>query len=245
METATNAGDIDARDSKNKLLLAAIVGVVAGALLGVGTMFYFFRGSIFLNVPEVGNATILSYPQDQKAPTLSQGTNIVLPKKLVSKDYYLLINKIINELGEVGANNNNTVLPLMNTIKQRSAEQNFNGILDIIVQAKGEIKTNIDLLGATNADIAALQKENNASTSDTDLRSQTVSFLASADTFVRAFSDYYSTLNETLSGSVPTQSLLNTLADKITALQDSGSSLQSELNSLLKLIDQKNKASMP
>lgn len=245
MEDAANAGDSEVRNSKNNVLIAAIAGIIIGALLGVGAMFYFFRGSIFLNIPQVGNASQLSYPPDQKAPTLNQGANIILPKKLVSENYYLLINKIVNELWRAGANNNDTILPLISTIKQRSAAQNFNGIFDLIVQARSEIRKNIDLLTAMGADIAALQKENDANTGDTGLRSQTDSFLISADTFVRAFSDYYSTLNETLSGSIPTQNLLNTLADKITTLQSNGSSLQSELDSLLKLIDQKNKAGIP
>src|SRR3989344_5881608 len=130
MDGVTNSEDIQgASGTKSNLVLVSIVGVVAGMLIGVGAMFYFFRGSIFLNVPEVGSANQLSYPPDQQAPTLSQGANIILPKKLVSKDYYLLINKIVNELWQTGADNNGTILPLMSTIKQRSAAQNFNGIL--------------------------------------------------------------------------------------------------------------------
>ena len=224
MDGVTNGENVQgASGTKSNILLVSIVGVVVGMLIGAGAV---------------------AYP-DGKVPGLSSRTNIVLPKKMVREEYYLLINKIISDLQRVGASNNETILPLISTIKQRSAAGNFNGIIDLIIQAKSAIQKNTDLLAATSADIAALTKVNDASTSDADLRNQTVPFLVSADAFVRAFADYFSVLTETLSGSLPTQDLLNTLAEKVASVQNAGSSLQSELTTLLKLIDQKNKASMP
>ena len=245
MDGVTNSEGVQgASGTKSNILLVSIVGVVVGMLIGAGAVAYFFRGSIFLSIPGVEGSSALSYP-DGKVPGLSSRTNIVLPKKMVSEEYYLLINKIISDLQRVGASNNETILPLISTVKQRSAAGNFNGIIDFIIQARDEISNNSDLLATISRDIASLTKINETSTLDADLRNQTVPFLVSADAFVRAFADYFSVLNETLSGSLPTQDLLNTLSGKVTSVQNAGSSLQSELTTLLKLIDQKNKASMP
>ena len=235
---------MNTRGTKSNVVVISIIGVAVGMLIGAGIMMYISRDAVFFTAPSTENVGVLSYP-DQKAPDVIQKTNILLPKKLVSKDYHLLINKILNELNQVETNNNATLLPLMNSIKQKSAAGDFNGFFDIVIKAKSEIKKNNDLLATASADIAALRKVNGESIKDQDIYAQTASFLTSGDALVQTFTDYFSILNETLSGSIPTQSLLDKLNEKITSLRDAGASFQSEFDALLALMQQKMNAGTP
>ncbi|MEK7094160.1 MAG: hypothetical protein AAB903_02350, partial [Patescibacteria group bacterium] len=117
---------MNTRGTKSNVVVISIIGVAVGMLIGAGIMMYISRDAVFFTAPSTENVGVLSYP-DQKAPDVIQKTNILLPKKLVSKDYHLLINKILNELNQVETNNNATLLPLMNSIKQKSAAGDFNG----------------------------------------------------------------------------------------------------------------------
>ncbi|MDO8593792.1 MAG: hypothetical protein Q7R59_02760 [bacterium] len=223
-----------------KTVLMLIVGAVVGILISAGIMAYLFRDSVVLTIPAT-NTGALSYP-DQKVPDVK--TNILLPKKLVSEEYYLLVNKIIAELNQAVMNNNATILPLMNTIKEKSVAQDFAGFFDLVFQARGEIKKNNDLLITARTDIATLRKVNDGG-SNADIYNQTAVFLNSGDMFAQAFADYFSILNETLSGPVPTQALLDKLTEKIASLRSTGASFQTELNTLLVLIKQKYETSTP
>lgn len=228
--------------SKNKILFIVVGAVLIGILIGAVALSFFFRDAVFLNIPTTNNG-ILSYPIDQKVPDLK--TNILLPKKLVNEDYYLLINKIVNELNQVGTNNNTILLPLMNAIKQKSVTKDFSSLFDLIIQARNEVKKNNDILATAKKDIADFKKVNDETTSDADVRNQTTLFSASGNAFIREFSDYFALINETLSGSVPTQELLNKLAEKVVSLRSAGSSFQSELDALLTLMKQKIQTDTP
>ncbi len=228
-----------------KVVFILTLGLAIGILMGSGAAVFFFRDAVFLNAPTTSDTSTLSYPNssDRKAPILE--TLITLPKKLVSEDYSKLISKIVTELNQIGANNNMTIIPFMNTIKQKSSARDFNGFFDLVAQAKNEIRKNNELLVTTREDIAALRKINDQSIKDESIRNQTSILLVSGDTFVQEFSDYFALLNETLSGTIPTQDLLNELAGQVTLLLKNGSSFQSELNALLTLMQQKNTTSTP
>lgn len=231
----------DTRGIKSKIVFVSVAGVV-GALIGAGIMAFLFRDALFFNIPETTNIDIPLYP-DQKTPDSKSNILLSIPEKLVGADYYLLINKVVNELNQVGINNNATLLPLFDTIKQKSIARDFNGLFDFIIQAKGEIKKNNDLLAATREDITALKKVSDETVRDADIRRQTDVFLTSADTFIQAFTDYFATLDETLSGPVPTQTLFDRLAGQIISLRDAGSFFRLELKSLIAIIQQKDKTS--
>lgn len=230
--------------TRGKTILILIIGVVVGLFISAGVAFFFFKDAIFFMTPSTENIGTLSYPDPsgQKVPDLDLKSNILLPKKLVGEDYYLLINKIADGLKQVGTNNVSTLVPLMDAIKQKSAARDFNGFFDLITQAKGEIKKNSDLLAVTRQDIAAMKKVTAETIKDVDIRKQTDVLLVSSDIFVQAFTDYFAILNDVLSGSVPTQSLLDKLSAQVTSLGKAGTSVQAELNALLTLIGQKNKA---
>lgn len=233
--------------TRGGMILTLIVGVVIGLLISAGAVFFFFKDAIFFMTPSMANTGSLSYPNpsDQKVPDLNLKTNILLPKKLVGEDYYLLINKIADGLTQVGTNNVSTLVPLMEAIKQKSVARDFNGFFDLIAQAKNEIKKDSDLLMVTRQDISAMRKINDTTIKDTDIRNQTNVLLNASDVFVQTFTNYFVILNETLSGSVPTQSLLNKLSAQVTSLGKDSSSVQLELNALLTLMGQKNKETTP
>ena len=244
MDIVPNGHMASAGSTKGKIVLVSIVGVVAGALIGAGITAFLFRDALFFNIPTMTNVDAPSYP-DQKTPDSKTSILISIPEKLVGEDYNLLINKIVNGLNQVRISNNTTLLTLFDTIKQKNSARDFNGIFDLVIQARGEIKKNNDLLAAAREDIVAMKKVNNEGIKDADIRRQTVIFLTSGDTFVQAFTDYFATLNETLSGSIPTQSLLNKLTEQITSLDSDSSSFKSELSALLAVIQQKDKTRTP
>ena len=237
MDTVENT-----QNTKSKTVLVLSVGAIVGLCIGAGAVFFFFQDAVFFISPTT-DTTTLSYPNpnDQKTPDLSQKINILLPKKLVSEEYSLLVNKIAEELRQVGVSNISTIIPLMDSIKQKSTARDFNGFFDLITQAKNEIKKNNDLLTVTRQDIVALKKVNTESIKDTDIRKQTDVLLASSDIFVQKFVDYFTILNETLSGSIPTQSLLDRLTAQVNSLREAGDSVQLEMKALLTLVEQKNK----
>ena len=228
--------------TKSRVVLISIIGVVAGVLIGAGVMAFLFRDALFFNIPVTTNIDIPSYP-DQKTPDSKTDILISIPEKLVGADYNLFINKVVNGLNQVGINNSTIILPLFDAIKQKSSARDFGGLFDLIIQARGEIKKNNDLLATTLGDISSLKKVNNETVSDADIRGQTTVFLTSGDAFAQAFIGYFATLNETLSGLVPTQALFDKLAGQITSLRDAGSSFKSELDTLLTVIQQKDKTS--
>lgn len=236
MDTVENTSS-----TKGKTIFILIVGVVVGLLISAGIVFFFFKDAIFFMTPSTKNISTLSYPNpgDQKVPDLNLKSNILLPKKLVGENYYLLINKISDGLRQVGTSNVSTIVPLMDAIKQKSVARDFNGFFDLITQAKVEIQKNSTLLATVRADITAMKKVNTETIKDADIRKQTDVLLAASDVFVQTFTDYFAILNEVLSGSVPTQSLLDRLTAQVTSLGSAGSSVQSELTALLTLIGQK------
>ena len=233
--------------TKSRVVLISIIGVVAGVLIGAGVTAFLFRGALFFNIPTTTSIDTLTYPPypDQKTPDAKTNILFSIPEKLVGADYNLLINKVVNELNQVGINNSATLLPLFNTIKQKGAARDFGGLFDLVIQTRDEIKKNNDLLATAREDIVAMKKVNDESVGDADIREQTTVFLTSGDIFVRTFTDYFATLNETLSGSVPTQALLNKLAKQVISLRSASSSFKSELNALLTIIQKKDKTSTP
>ena len=245
MNAVENAPSTQGTRGRTVLILS--VGVVIGLLISAGAVFFFFKDAIFFMTPSMVNTGSLSYPNpsNQKVPDLNLKTNILLPKKLVGEDYYLLINKIADELTQIGTNNVSTLVPLMDAIKQKSIARDFNGFFDLVAQAKNEIRKDSDLLVVTRQDIAAMKKVNDTTVKDADIRNQTNVLLNASDVFVQAFTNYFAILDETLSGSVPTQSLLDKLSAQVTTLGKSSSSVQSELNALLTLMGQKNKETTP
>lgn len=232
----------DTRGIKSKAVFVSVAGVV-GALIGAGIMAFLFRDALFFTIPSTMNIDVPLYP-DQKTPDSKSDILLLIPEKLVGADYYLLINKVVNELNQVGINNA-TFIPLFDAIKQKNAARDFGGIFDLIIQAKGEIKKNNDLLAITREDITVLKKVSDETVRDADIRKQTDVFLTSADIFVQAYTNYFTILNETLSGSVPTQALFDRLAGQIISLRDAGSSFRLELKSLIAITQQKNKTSTP
>lgn len=235
-----------------KIVLVSIIAVLVGALVGALAMFLSFRttleNAVFFNPPEPGATQKLSYPNptsDQNAFVASTTTNIVLPKGLVGQDYFLLMQKIANELQQVGVSNISTLVPLMNTIKQKSISGDFNGFFDLITQAKNEIRRNTIILTSTRQHIAALRTLSEGTVKDDDVRKQTGVLLDASDVFVTEFNGYFTTLNETLSGSIPTQDLLDRLARQVTSVQNTGASMQAEFTALLTLMQQKTATSKP
>ena len=242
MDIVPNENVASTGSTKGKIVLVSIIGIMAGVLIGAGVTVFLFRGALFFNIPVTTNIDIPSYP-DQKTPDSKTDILISIPEKLVGADYNPLINKVVNGLNQVGINNSTIILPLFDAIKQKSSARDFGGLFDLIIQARGEIKKNNDLLAAAREDIVALKKVNDGDVGDADIRRQTDIFLTSAGTFVQAFTDYFATLNETLSGLVPTQALFDKLAGQITSLRDAVSSFKSELDTLLTVIQQKDKTS--
>ncbi len=236
---------INTRGMKSRTAIILITGVVAGVLIGAGTMAFLFRGALFFNIPAIEEVSALSYPPypDQKTPDSKSNILISIPGKLVGADYNLLINKVVNGLNQVGINNGATLLPLFDTIKQKSVARDFNGLFDLMIQARDEIKKNDDLLATVREDIATLKKVNDEHIKDADIRRQTAVLLISGDALAQAYTDYFATLNETLSGQVPTQALFDRLAGQITSLRDAVSSFKSELDALLIAVQQKDKTS--
>ena len=247
MDPLFNAEDLaNTRSSKSNTVLILSIGIVLGVLISAGIAVYIFRQAVFFTAIPTVTTSALSFPNPstQKSPDLK--VNILLPKKLVSQEYYLLINKITNGLTQAITNNDATLLPLMDAIKKKSSVGDYtSGFFDLIVQAKNEIKKNNDLLAMTRTDIAAMQKVNDESVKDQDIHTQTAVFLTSGSAFTQAFADYLASLNETLSGSIPTQSLLDKLATQVTSLGTSGTAFQAELAALLTLIREKNGANTP
>ena len=226
-----------------KIISLSIIGILIGLIIGAGITFYFFQDAVFFNIPKTETAT-LSYPNPdaQKVPDINLKNSIILPKSIVGEEYYTLINKVVDDLRTVGNNNVSTLVPLLDSIKQKSTARDFSGFFDLVTQAKNEITKNTTLLGTTRGDIANLKKINDSTVKDADVRDKTNVLLASSDVFVQEFLSYFALVNETLSGSFPTQSLLDRLTAQVTTLGNAGATVQNDLNTLLSTIKQKNES---
>lgn len=248
---------LNAENSQNpagwtkKFVIILIVAIMAGALMGAGAMFLLFRNTlqnaVIFNAPAPTATNNLSYPpvDDRKAFDATTTPNIVLSKELVGPSYFPLVGKIANELQLVGTNNISTLVPLMNSIKQKGIAGDFNGFFNLVTQAKDEIKKNTAILAATHKDIAAMRVLNDQTVKDMDIHKQTNVLLDASDVFIQEFSGYFATLDETLSGSIPTQDLLDRLAHQVTIVQNAGSSMQAEFTALITLMQQKASSTKP
>lgn len=232
-------------ETRNAVLI--FVGFVSGMLI-TGFVFFVFFHALAPTLPSaevVTSSANLIRTAPQKAPSTPDNvqTNILLPMTLVSNEYYETINRIVNTLNQIATNNNETILPPMNEIKQKSQSGDWEGVFDLATLAKIAIQKNKEFATATRNDLYALRSINEKTTSDSSFREQTVAFIDAGDKYADAFMLYLETLEKFLTGKSPTSELIDDLNGKISFLSVANKNFQQEMDNLLSVA--KERSSLP
>lgn len=231
--------------SKNVLLI--IIGILVGALIMGAGVSVFFKNAVPTPSLEELNKTVSTIQNEMPDPiaidtlikTTKETTKILPPSGLVTEEYSVLINRILNTLNQAAINNNNEIVPLMKKLEEKGKSGDWNGIFDLASDIKQKIGENKKLVASAQADIASLRTINDQTTIDDSLRTQTGTALTAANSLANAFNRYFDRLGEFLTGTIPTQDLINNLNANIVILTNAGKDSQEKFNILLETMHQK------
>lgn len=226
---------------KNALLI--ISGILVGAILMGAAVSVYFKNSPSAPSMEELSKTINTIQNKTLDPATTEAiettTKILPPSGLVTEEYSILINRIVNTLNQAAKNNNDEIVPLMKKLEEKGKSGDWNGIFDLASDIKQKIGENKKLVASAQADIASLRAVNDQATTDDSLRTQTGTALTAADSFANAFNRYFDRLGEFLTGTIPTQDLINNLNADIVILTNAGKDFQEKLNTLVDTMQKK------
>lgn len=135
------------------------------------------------------------------------------------KSYDDQFNLLIGRKNKVEKTNTEVVIPLMEFLRDKSQGQDIAAILKLINDAKNAVSENKIDLSNFKTSIDYFQTENDAYTDYLKLKENGQIFAQAATSLYSAYSSYFSTLLDFLTGQYPTPELENRLNARIASLQ--------------------------
>ncbi|MEK7109223.1 MAG: hypothetical protein AAB919_02195 [Patescibacteria group bacterium] len=240
-----------------RTFLIFLIGLVAGLGASVLLVFYLFRS-------DAGQALVRSYMiTEEKWPDVtalveqSIGTTspsaamralnvpivIAVPKAYATQEYGAALNGAVNDLQAI-ASSTNELGPLLVQLNNQSLGGDFTGFFDLVVKAKilvaGQQTTSARLSQHLTALAAANQQ-----TSDAITKSLTQALLQSGQIVPPALNEYLATLDQVLSGSVPSAALIQDIGAKAKTFSGTLAAFGSDLQKLLSRFGQSAGAGTP
>lgn len=240
MSTLNDTEFNDTNSSNKKIILITIAGFLIGTVIGGVGVAFLFRNTLRFQVPNPEEINQLKLSNRQQSTQITK-VNILIPKELVTKEYYQLLNSIVDGINTIAVENNEILLPLMNSVKEKSVRRDFSNILNEIFDIRDEIKKINTILFLVQKDINSLDVVNNKDNINETVREYTTTIIGSADTLTDAYANYIQTLSIIFSGPVPTQELLDKLTGDMLLLTKANTKFKSDINSLLKAISREKK----
>lgn len=210
-----------------RILGAFLLGLLVGAAAGAVGLVLFLRTDAGAGVIAQYIATQPQWPSiapAQSASTtqavqqfVSGAANIPVPKAYASAEYTLALNATLRSTALIAASSTELAQVLL-TINNKSLQHDYSGFFDLIVQAKAQVATQHERVAVLGQDLTALGAANQ-STTDATTKSQTTELIAQGQALQAALQAYTDTLDQLLSGSVPTPAQIQSVQDQATALQ--------------------------
>lgn len=220
--------------ARDKLALITTSGFLAGVIVGGIVVAFFFKDALRFDIPTPEEIGVLSFPAERQIPLTE--TDILLPRELVTEEYYTLLNDIINGINSVAVTNNETLVPLMNAVQEKGMQGDYADLFNTILRVRGEIDMIGNALVSVQENINELERVNNKDVSNQVVHDATATFVNSGYALMGAYIDYLQTLTAMFSGQVPSQELVSQLNENIDLMTSANAQFESNLNSLLRTI---------
>lgn len=163
-------------------------------------------------------------------PTLI--TSNSTPKSPVSDVYNTIIEAISSNTNKALNNNNTKIVPLMQSLRLKSSTSDLSGLFNAMDEVRAEINANQSLVTIIRSKLLNLQTENNSTTIDTAVKSETGRLLVAGNSLTSAMSSYHTTLLKFLTDSVPSSTLEDELTTQIKNLALRTSDFNRSINTL-------------
>lgn len=213
--------------SSTRIVGVFLLGLFVGAAAGSVGMIFFLRSDVGAGVIAQYISTQPQWPDiapQQSASTteaiqqfVSGRANIPVPKSYASATYTTALNATLRETALIAASSTE-LAQLLLTINNKSLQHDYTGFFDLIVQAKAQVGIQSSRVARLGQDITALNVANQ-NTSDPRTKSQTIDLVKQGQSLQTALQSYTDTLNQMLSGSVPTAEQVQSLKDQATTLE--------------------------
>jgi len=209
-----------------RYVLLFIAGALLGAIAAVPGTFLFLRtdlGNQLLRTyvvppPQWPNVDLSNtapsstvYAPVQPAPQQANGTSTVVvvnvPPADAGQQYSVAINQLVRSFQDIGTTYEQLV-PVLTTLNRKSLAGDYTNFFNVVVQAKSLLaqdELNLAQFGQHLTELAAA----NNTTPDAVTKSLTQDLLAKGAAEQSAFGDYFTALDQLLSGPPPTASQLS------------------------------------
>lgn len=214
-----------------KLILLIFAGIIIGVLFTLGFTQPWKTKVLF--TPQKASVNLRPDTQEKLKTPIPELKNVTIltPKKFVSKSYNDALNQFINSAQKV-QNVNAELVSILQIINLKSADGNFSGFFDLIVQAKTSFKDLQGALVSFRSELDRLRLANDIIT-DTEIQKTTKAFLDEAEKLYENFQVYMRVLNMLLNGEPPNAKTLQDLTNAIDVLQKSAGRFSASLKTLL------------
>lgn len=225
--------------SKNILLILS--GFIIGIVVGIAGIYFLYTKTILpASIDDLGIAEDFKPVEVSKNIASMKKVDSFVPKTLVSEKYNSLFESIINTANQVAKDNNESIYPGMQILKEKSRTGDWEGIFDVIADIKNTIKTNRESIAAMKESLLTFQAENSVSTKDDDFKYKSSVFAESGLKLVESYNSYYIVLSQFLTGKTPTKELAASLNVRIKDLSDQNWDFQKQINIVYAVIDAEN-----
>lgn len=225
--------------SKNILLILS--GFIIGIVVGVAGIYFLYTKTILpASIDDLGIAEDFKPAEVTKNIANMKKVDSFIPKTLASEKYNTLFESIINTANQVAKNNNESIYPAMQILKEMSLTGNWDGIFNIVTDVKSTIKTNRELIATMKESLLTFQAENSVSTRSEDFKYKSAVFAESGLKLVDSYNSYFMVLSQFLTGKVPTKELADSLNVRIKDLSDRNWDFQKQINTVYAVIDAEN-----
>lgn len=195
-----------ARKSHTGFFVGIIVGIFIGVALCLAGGYLLLKsasGSSLLReyfvsaaISQVASGQVATLPTVSSVPV-----NVPVPKQFAGQDYYVALNATLNVFDTLAS----TTMALGDTLEQIQAQANtgnYNGLFNLVYQAKGLIATGQGLNTQFSASLQNLSAAN-ATTTDSQTKAFTDKLLGSGETLHGSIATLYTLVDTTILSGVP------------------------------------------
>lgn len=214
-----------------KLTLVFVLGILVGLIVAVPGALFLLRSSFGQSIvrsyivqpqswPDVttlvqqSGGTLTPAQQQILQEVLTTSLGIKVPTQYASAEYANALNNVFGDLQKI-ATSTNELGPVLIQMNNQSLAGNFNGFFDLVVKAKLLVAEQKGISTNLAQDLSSLASAN-AKVNDAVTRSLTETFLADSTEAPRDLNAYLASLDQILSGSVPSVGQIDDMGAKAT-----------------------------
>lgn len=222
-------------------VLSLVLGVVLGIMAAVPGMIFFLRSDAGLTVlrnyvapqpewPEV-NVPASTDATAQVAKFAEGAVTIGVPRVYAGAEYSVALNGAVKEVALI-ATTSQRLVTLLTQINAKSLSRDYNGLFDLVADAKGLISQQEGSIVRFHQSLTALSAANQT-TPDTQTKSLTQELYTKGLDFHASLQVYVAALDTILSGSVPTAQQIKDMDTAVANATQKGAAFSDTMKLLL------------